>query len=176
MDIKSFNTLAASLRPKLLAAVSQWQAQGALRGSETPDDIVQDTMLRLWIIRDRLDSYRSVEAVAMVAARNIAVDSLRRSEGQPRMSLESVIEPADDVLLPDAAAHLSIAESLASDLLSKLPDRQALIVRMRHADGLELQEIAALTGMSEGNVRTLLSRGRSRLRELYLSTTSDHEK
>ena len=175
MDIKSFNTLAASLRPKLLAAAAQWQAQGALRGSETPDDIVQDTMLRLWIIRDRLDSYKSIESVAMVAARNIAVDTLRKSDNQSRLSLDAVSEPADDVILPDAAADISLAETLASELLSKLPDRQALIVRMRHSDGLELSEIAALTGMSEGNVRTLLSRGRSRLRELYLSTTSDHE-
>lgn len=175
MDIKSFNTLAASLRPKLLAAVSQWQAQGALRGSETPDDIVQDTMLRLWIIRDRLDSYKSIESVAIVAARNIALDTLRKSDNQSKMSLDSVMEPADDVILPDAAADISLAETLASELLSKLPDRQALIVRMRHSDGLELSEIVALTGMSEGNVRTLLSRGRSRLRELYLSTISEHE-
>jgi len=43
---------------------------------------------------------------------------------------------------------------------------------MRHADGLELAEIASLTGISEGNIRTLLTRGRQRLRQLYELSTA----
>lgn len=175
MDITSFNTLATRLRPSLQQAASRW-LRNAPRGCDTPDDIVQDTLLRLWVFRDRIDTYSSVDALAMAAARNVAIDALRRTGSR---NAESIDESTDRMLsndpLPDQAIDIDIAENLASQLLSQLPDRQALIVKMRHSDGLELSEIAALTGISEGNVRTLLSRGRSRLRQLYLSNDNYHE-
>lgn len=171
MDIYSFNTLASSLRPRLRSAAARWLSD-APRGCDAPDDIVQDTLLRLWAIRDRLSEYESVEAVAMVAAWRVTIDALRRTGSYQTDTIEPTMELESDTLAPDTEADLSISEKLASDLLTRLPDRQALIVKMRHADGLELSEIAALTGMTEGNVRTLLSRGRSRLRQLYLSSIS----
>lgn len=66
MDITGFNTLASQLRPRLHEAASRWLAE-APRGCDTPDDVVQDTLLRLWAVRDTLKSYQSVEALAMVA-------------------------------------------------------------------------------------------------------------
>lgn len=172
MDIASFNALVTRLRPRLVSAASRWQLRSSTRGYETADDIVQDTMIRLWAIRDRLESYNSVEALAMVVARNIAIDHLRRDGQQPTDPLAEGFEPIDNLVSPDVMADLSVSEHLASQLLSRLPDRQALVVKMRHSDGLELDEIASITGMTEVNVRTILSRGRKRLRELYLSTTT----
>lgn len=171
MDINSFNTLASRLRPKLLEASARWLA-GAPRGCDTPDDVVQDTLMRLWAYRERLENYESVDAVAMITARRVAIDSIRKAGVLPSESFDSITEPSSACLSPEAAADLSVSEALASELLSRLPDRQALVVKMRHSDGLELREIAEITGMSESNVRTLLSRGRTRLRELYISNIS----
>ncbi len=56
MDITGFNTLASQLRPRLHEAASRWLAE-APRGCDTPDDVVQDTLLRLWAVRDTLKSY-----------------------------------------------------------------------------------------------------------------------
>ena len=134
--------------------------------------MVQDTLLRLWAVRDTLKSDQSIEALAMVAARHIAIDALRRSSSRPKGVFDDRLDPEANLLAPDEAADLSIAEALASQLLSRLPDRQALVVKMRHADGLELAEIASLTGISEGNIRTLLTRGRQRLRQLYELSTA----
>lgn len=171
MDITGFNTLASQLRPRLHEAASRWLAE-APRGCDTPDDVVQDTLLRLWAVRDTLKSDQSIEALAMVAARHIAFDALRRSSSRPTGVFDDRLDPEANLLAPDEAADLSIAEALASQLLSRLPDRQALVVKMRHADGLELAEIASLTGISEGNIRTLLTRGRQRLRQLYELSTA----
>lgn len=170
MDLDAFNSLAARMRPALRAAAAGWLAD-APRGCDAPDDIVQDTLLRLWTLRDRLDGYRSPEAVAMVTARHVALDAVRRIGARPSQALEDGLGALDDAPAADEMLDTSLAEQLASQLLGSIPDRQALVVKMRHADGLELDEIAALTGMSEGNVRTLLSRGRARLRELYLNST-----
>lgn len=175
MDIRNFNNLARSIGPRLRSAASRWLAD-APRGCDTPDDIVQDTLIRLWSIRDRLDGYRDPEALVMVMGRRIALDALRHIGARPSALLTDEIAAPDSAPGPDRLADTAIAEELASSLLDTLPSRQALILRMRHADGLELGEIASITSMTEGNIRVLLSRGRTRLRELYLSSTRTHNR
>lgn len=172
MDLQSFTTMAARLRPALRASAARWLAD-APRGCDGCDDVVQDTLLRLWILRDRLDGYENIDAVAMVTARRLAIDAIRRAGSRPSDELdEATLTHESDYLSPDTLLDSRMAEQLASSLLCQLPSRQALVVRMRHADGLELAEIASVTGLSEGNIRVLLSRGRQRLRQLYLSSTS----
>lgn len=167
MDNKEFTKLAVRLRPLMRLQARRCLAS-APRGCDTAEDVVQDTLLRLWTVRDRLGAYRSIEAVAMVTVRRTALDALRHAGAHPSETIDPTLETPSPDLAPDAVAELNIAEELASNLLSKIPDRQTMIVRMRHADGLEIDQIAALTGITEGNVRMLLSRGRTRLRQLYL--------
>ena len=47
------------------------------------EDIVQETFLKLWQIREKLDGYNSVEALAVQVAKNLALDKLKqhRPEG-----------------------------------------------------------------------------------------------
>lgn len=67
-------------------------------------------------------------------------------------------EQVDDRL---AAEH---AAALARDLLETLPDTQRQVVVLRDVEGLTAAEVAALLGLSDGNQRVLLHRGRARLR------------
>ena len=48
--------------------------------------------------------------------------------------------------------------------LSELPDGQRHVVLMRDVEGLSAREVCDVLGISEGNQRVLLHRGRSRLR------------
>jgi RNA polymerase sigma factor (sigma-70 family) len=48
-----------------------------------------------------------------------------------------------------------------------------IAVRLRDIMGYEMDEIAKILGTSEGNVRTLLSRARQRLREKLLANGKD---
>ncbi len=50
--------------------------------------------------------------------------------------------------------------------LEGLPSRQGEVVALRDVHGLGTDEVAALLGLSEGNVRVLLHRGRARLRHV----------
>lgn len=42
---------------------------------------------------------------------------------------------------------------------------------MRHVDGMEISEIAAVTGSTPNAIRVTLSRARQNVKELYLKTT-----
>jgi RNA polymerase sigma-70 factor (ECF subfamily) len=50
-----------------------------------------------------------------------------------------------------------------------LPREQMLAIRLRDVMGYEMSEIAVILDTSEGNVRTLLSRARQKLREKLLA-------
>lgn len=55
------------------------------------------------------------------------------------------------------------------DGLAELPERQRTIVTLRDVHGLSSDEVCSLLGLSAGNQRVLLHRGRSRLRALLES-------
>ena len=52
-------------------------------------------------------------------------------------------------------------------LINKLPGLQQTILRMKHVDGFEVEEIAGLTGSTPEAVRMNLSRARKRVREQF---------
>ena len=52
------------------------------------------------------------------------------------------------------------------DLLPELPAAQRQVVTLRDVEGLSADEVATLLGISDGNQRVLLHRGRARLRNL----------
>ena len=62
--------------------------------------------------------------------------------------------------------RLAAADAVAaiSRCLTELPDAQRQVVLLRDVEGLPADEVCALLGVSEGNQRVLLHRGRSRLR------------
>ncbi|HPJ03487.1 MAG TPA: sigma-70 family RNA polymerase sigma factor [Candidatus Limiplasma sp.] len=60
---------------------------------------------------------------------------------------------------------------LSSDLLSAFPElseKDCELIRLRHIDQLEYADIAVLSGISEGAVRTAVSRAKSRLEQLAM--------
>src|SRR5262245_49362711 len=66
----------------------------------------------------------------------------------------------DDRLVAEHVAHR------VHDLLPLLPEQQRQVVVLRDVEGLDPAEVAALLGITDGNQRVLLHRGRAKLREL----------
>lgn len=110
------------------------------------EDIVQETFLKLWQIREKLDGYNSVEALAVQVAKNLALDKLKqhRPEGTDiaLLSLDSgTRNPAEELEQYDTVARIRW-------LISKLPSLQQTIIRMKDVEGYELAEIAEITALS----------------------------
>jgi RNA polymerase sigma-70 factor, ECF subfamily len=90
-----------------------------------------------------------------------AVDPTRfDAEGQWADPIDSWPEESDDRL--DAATLVPILKGA----LEGLPPRQRQVVVLRDVEGLSNDETCAVLGISVGNQRILLHRGRSRLREI----------
>jgi RNA polymerase sigma-70 factor (ECF subfamily) len=138
------------------------------RSVEDADDLVQETLLKVW---SRLAMARTGggDAAPVVDLRAYAFATLRncaRTRGQgvpPAGTTDPEASPEDQ---PDrgADADAHLAAGRAIEALETLPEDQRLLLRLRAFDGLSYAEIAAETGLPMGTVTSRLSRGRRALR------------
>jgi RNA polymerase sigma-70 factor (ECF subfamily) len=70
--------------------------------------------------------------------------------------------PFDDLV----SAHLDDAVVVRAirDAVRELPEPQQAVVTLRDVEGLSTYEVSALLGLTEGNVRVILHRGRAKVR------------
>lgn len=161
MEFETFKITVLPLREKLVSISRRIVEDGV-----DAEDIVQESLLKLWLIRGELDRYSSVEAFATQMVKNLSIDHLRarHPEGPPleSLSLDSGGRSPDELLEEkDAVACVRV-------LISQLPSLQQAIIRMKDIEGYELQEIADITGTQIEAVRVNLSRARKKIREQFL--------
>lgn len=139
MERKEFESRITRMRPQLLQLAIRY-----LNNGDDAEDVVQDTLLKLWFLRDRLEDYRSVESLASVITRHLAISCIRSR----RAGVVDIDELYD--VKGDESTEMKIIreESLKEifDAISALPDLQQSILRMKHVEGFEVEEIAAITG------------------------------
>jgi RNA polymerase sigma-70 factor (ECF subfamily) len=66
-------------------------------------------------------------------------------------------EALDRMVAPQLAARIK-------EFISELPEAQQAVVTLRDVEGLSSEQVCSILGITEGNQRVLLHRGRSRLR------------
>lgn len=159
MDRKEFETLATRLRPRIIAMACR-----CLENNDDADDIAQDTLLKLWSMKDRLDEYNSIDALAIVIGRHLCLDRIkqRKTLSIDDIHVDEIVYSPEDVIIKDENV-----ENI-NRMIDSLPDGQQIILKLKHIEGMETAEIAQMIGSSEVAVRVQLSRARNRIKELFL--------
>ncbi|WP_290074232.1 RNA polymerase sigma factor [Paramuribaculum intestinale] len=153
MERDRFEEEARRVRPRLVS-----EARRLLGDPDDADDAVQDAMLKLWFYRERLDGYSSFDAPAIVTVRRVCLNRLRS------LRPHADISEAERTLDGEADGRDFQALMQAIDML---PGVEQAVLRMRHIDGMEIEEIASISSSTPGAVRTALSRARRGVRQLY---------
>ena len=135
-------------RPHMLSV-----ARSYLKASEEAEDVVQDVLLKLWQLLDKLRI--PMGPLALVLVRNRCIDCLRR--------LQSTIALPENVVESEPTCDERYEKVM--QLVDKLPTMQQTIMRLRHMEGMEMYEIAELTGSKEAAIRKSLSRARQAIRQ-----------
>lgn len=156
MSEKEFTDIAADL---CKAALHSAVATGI--SPEGAEDVAQDTMLRLWSLRGDIISVHHAKGLAVVAARNKAIDSLRKAK---LVSLEEItLVSLQKYSSTDCNIEMEESEAWLQRKLQTLPAMQYQILKMRQVECRDNKEIATILGIKEGSVATLLSRARRQL-------------
>lgn len=128
------------------------------------EDIVQDALLRLYAMRHRLDEYRRVESLANVVVRNMTIDLLRKRNRYVEVALNADLLSDEDVGSDERIKPLLRA-------MEQLPSKQQLVLKMKHIEELEVEEIASLLGMNIEAVYQNLSRARRAILKQFKTAT-----
>mgnify|MGYP005761019149 FL=1 len=149
----------------------------ALRSSGSPEDaadITQEVFLRAW---RSIESFRGDSGFSTWLFRitmNLCVDHARHKNAQPQTQPLVVGEEDAERPIPDPAPtpeeHLENSE-LGHELaaaLDEVSEEHRRIVLLRDVSGLSYTEIAEVLEISEGTVKSRLSRARIALRTILL--------
>ena len=144
------------------------------------EEVVQDTWLGLVRGINRFEGRSSVRTwlfhVLVNRARSTGVHERRPTMG---ITAGPSVDPSrfgpeggwadPPVPWPEEVDDRLVAAQLAErvrPLIDELPDMQRQVVTLRDVEGLSAQEVCDVLGLTEGNQRVLLHRGRARLRSM----------
>jgi RNA polymerase sigma-70 factor (ECF subfamily) len=104
---------------------------------------------------------------------NACYDELRRRQRRPASSLDGMsdVQPAFDLQLhtrqedPEQHAQRSELQEVIQECISALPENQRVIAVLSDVEGYSYHEIAAITDVPLGTIKSRLSRARDRLRD-----------
>lgn len=162
MDEQQFKSRILPLHRDLYA-----YALSILGDDEEAADCVQEAFTRLWENRARLDRIANVAAYSAVTVRHLAITMASRSAGRAIPFGDDPPDVADTGPDPQKGAEGRESVRNLASLLDSLPESQRKVVVMSAVGGLSNSEIKEATGLSDDNVRVLLSRGRKKLKILF---------
>jgi RNA polymerase sigma-70 factor (ECF subfamily) len=160
MEQEQFKKEILPLRDRLLS-----YAQRLLGNKDDAEDVVQEVFFKLWLMRTDLDRYDHIPALSLTITKHLSLNQLKKNEREYDSPDENM-ETGD--LSPHAGLEQKDELEQLLKIVSRLPDLQQIVLRMKHIDGLETDEIAALTGSSPEAVRMNLSRARKKVRDWLL--------
>ncbi len=137
-------------------------ARRLARSAPDADDLVQETLLRVWT-RLAIFDQNPTDAAPVTDMRAYAFATLRNVAHRQRATpIQGDTAPEPRTSAHAATAHIAVAEAMTA--LGALPRDQADIIRLRALDGLSYADIARQTGLPMGTVTSRLSRARAALR------------
>lgn len=125
------------------------------------DDAVQDTLTRLWHHRWRLGLMHNPKGFCMTALRNRCIDILRHQQHLSPLDTtltEQLVNETDNENTEQRYQQLEAA------IVTLTPLQQQLI-QLKYVEQRSTRDIAQLTGLTEGNINTIMSRTYSELRK-----------
>lgn len=133
-----------------------------LESREEAEDAVQELYLKLYESKHRLMAVSEPLAYGISVLRNICIDRIRRRTVRKAEPVDERV-PLEEAPPDSRAVSKDLLESLMTEM-DKLPDRQAVVLKMKAVEGLDYKEIAETTGLSQVHVRVLVSTARKTLK------------
>jgi len=129
------------------------------------EDIVQDTLIKVWNRRDSWDEIDSIEAFSMTVCRNLALDVIKKKERQNASLDDMPFERPD-------SKHDPLTELVHKDnldrirrVMDQLPEVQRTCMQLRDFEGLSYKEIATTLDIPEGQVKINIFRARQEVKK-----------
>ena len=131
------------------------------------EDVVQETLIRVWNRRDEWERFASVETYCLTVARNLAIDRSERKDSCT-VELTPEMERASDASDPYEKLVSRERMALIHRLMNRLPEKQRLVMQLRDVEGKSYKEIAAVLDWTEEQVKVNLFRARQKVKQQFM--------
>ncbi len=157
MDSEQYNQFLSSQRKLYRFALS------LTKDVNDADDIYQESLMKLWQLKEEWANWQNFEAYAMRMVRNTFLNYYRKNNNRVHVALEHITEqpePNDT----DKEMVLTDLRMRFNAMISKLPEVQRNILYLREIEEMEYKEIAEVLEITEAQVKVYLFRGRQYLK------------
>lgn len=135
-------------------------------GEAAADDVTQEAFLAAWRALPEFRGTCRFSTWLYRLTTNTAIDWLRREKRHRGMDDVTELELPDDGPGPQDQAEQAEAQQTVRRALSRLSEEHRQVLLLRYMQELDYAEIAAALEISEGTVKSRISRAKMRLREL----------
>lgn len=139
---------------------------------EEAEDIVQETLIKVWNRRDSWDTIESIEAFSMTICRNMSLDRLRLHDNQNASLDDDDSSIGSERLDSDSTPYERTVQrekvEIVRTLIDSLPEKQRSCMQLRDFEGKTYKEIAAVLGISEDLVKVNIFRARQTIKQKFL--------
>lgn len=137
---------------------------------EDAQDCLQDAMLRIYRSIAGFKAQSSFSTWVYRITMNTCLDELRRRKVRSATSLDGLLEggwaPSDEEDVPEKHAIASEQRRALDKAIAELPEDMRAAVVLRDIQGFSYDEIADMLTANIGTVKSRISRGRQRLRQI----------
>lgn len=135
---------------------------------EDAEDIVQDAMLKMWDRRHLLDDVKNYPGYCSMIVRNQSIDFVRKQKNQADDEYEQEALLVADVQTADSAIEQQEMMQQVNNLLDSMPVNVQRVMQLRVFSECSIEDIGKITGFTNGNIRTMLSRARKQMKEFFV--------
>lgn len=120
------------------------------------EEIVQDTFLRVWLNREKLEEVANVKAWLYKYASNECLNYLRKQLKLTRAIDNFSLEHPQESNSTVDTIHLNDVSYLVKEAIDRLPAQRKKIYQMSRTDGMNIPEIAEALDLSPNTVKNAL--------------------
>lgn len=134
-------------------------------------DLVQEAFIRVTRHLHRFDTTKKFSTWVYTIASNLAKNELRNRSRSPLILFQRLTGNWDDDhrplqfedfrMRPDDLYRKRFLRRLVEDTVEELPEHHRLVFRLRELEGKSYEEIAEITGVNLGTVKSRLHRARN---------------
>ncbi|MGM9674353.1 MAG: RNA polymerase sigma factor [Bacteroidaceae bacterium] len=155
MTTETYIEMAARQRAELLR-----MARDFLHDEAEAEDAVQESLLRLWLMRERIAQPRDFCLLAVRITKNVCISLWRKHQGRQMLPLEALTS-LESSMRCDGVEEAENSRLLREAVDSLPPSYRRIFHLWRQ--GMEIQEIAIVAGAKPRTVSSMLSAARARI-------------
>jgi len=145
-----------------------------IRKTGDPDraqDLVQEAFIRVTRHLHRFDTSKKFSTWVYTIASNLSKNELRNRSRSPLVLFQKLqnsfeddhrpLQFEDSSMRPDSLYRQRYLRKIVEETVDELPEHHRLVFRLRELEGKSYEEIADITGVNLGTVKSRLHRARS---------------